>query len=250
MKSRKCSAAQAAPEASTSTRSRPLSPCGTSRRARLSSITLDGSFHICHQLRSSESLIMKAQALCSLWLRCSLLVGLLSLVLGCQTASLRDQQIKHATKMVVAVPFSERGQLIHQLAKQGELPVDVANVWITQWNEQTLAIAKAEKQHAAQTRHSGQPRSSRRSGMTPEQLERMIAVYDRNIKSLEATIADIESLRPARREYAPPRTSLPQLRSVTVTPAGGDGSFYVSDPSVPNSSRYYQKRGNTYYWSE
>lgn len=51
--------------------------------------------------------------------------------------------------------------------------------------------------------------------------------------------------------YDPPprRSSLPQLRSMTVTPAGG-GSFYTSDASVPNSTRYYQKKGNTYYYSE
>jgi hypothetical protein len=166
---------------------------------------------------------------------------------ACQTT--REQQINRAIKKVVAVPFSQRGPLIHQLAKQGELPSDVANGWITEWNQQTLAIAKAEKGQAKLARKSQTSGSSRRSKLTIEQLNHIIGVYDRNIKSLEATIADIESLRPSRREYTAPISSIPRLRSITITPAGG-GSFYTSDASVPNSTRYYQKRGNTYYYSE
>lgn len=167
---------------------------------------------------------------------------------ACQTT--REQQISRATKKVVAVPFTQRGPLIHQLAKQGELPIDVANGWITEWNQQTLTLAKAEKEHARLARKSQSSGRSRRSNLTLEQLNSAISRYDRQIKSLDATIADIESLRPSRTEYAPPRrSSLPQMRSLTVTPAGG-GSFYTSDASVPNSTRYYQKMGDTYYWSE
>ena len=178
----------------------------------------------------------------------------LPLLSGCQTTPTREQQIKRATKQVLAIPFSERGALIHQIAKQGDLPVDVANVWITEWNEKTLKIAKAEKEYAKQQARLARQEQSlqrSRSRLTPAQLKKLIGVYDRGLRNIQTSIDDLESLRPSyRREREPIRqSSLPRLQSLTITPAGG-GSFYASDPSVPNSTRYYEKKGDTYYWSE
>jgi hypothetical protein len=223
---------------------------------RLSCIDLDGPRF--SAMNPASTLPVSSHAF-SLGIRARMILALaLSAVCtlsGCQTVPAREQQIKRATKQVLAVPFSQRGQLIHQLAKQGELPIDVANTWITEWNERTSKIAKAEKEHARQhalvLRRQRSPATAQQR-MTPAQLTKLINAHDKSLRDLQATIDNIESYRPSsRRErqtvYQP---SSPRQRSLTITPTGNNGSFYASDPSVPNSIQYYQKIGDTYYWSE
>ena len=158
-----------------------------------------------------------------------------------------DKQTREAAKELAYTPLEKWDEAIRQLEGSKTIGPLVARAW---------RISFFSYYQQEMERHNEGIRDARRIAAENARLKREL-----DAEVARARSGERDSLEVVERKLnilalfrylssdPEPRRRLPQQQSVTITPAGG-GSFYATDPNNPGGTRYYQRRGNTFYFTE
>jgi hypothetical protein len=161
-----------------------------------------------------------------------------------------DKRTRRAARQLARTPLGDWGTAIDQYEQDHTIGPLVARGWRIVF----LSHYGTEKQRLDSTLLSEASALRKRATELQRDLDAEVARArsqpNSDLDRAERALGLLALLRLSRSE-PPPQISNPRrLQSLTITPVGEGGSFYASDPSTPNSIRYYQKIGNTYYYSQ